>query len=268
LLVPLALLLFPAALPAQTPGPSRPSASATKQAAKENARLRKVLAFPIDFPSKGDENLIDDKSVLGEILDVVADRYDVSFAVDEAAFRAAAGGKPFDLLGQKVFEKPFPKLVKVSFKTCLRLLLARVVLPSKDEVTFVVQGGVIEITTLRAWRARIWGEKYKGPYLPVVDVLPQRRPLGKVLEELAADSGFNIVQDPRAARQLRTPVAVNLRDTPLDTAVLVLADMAGLRAVLKDNVLYVTTPENAPRLEQQAQQNRAPSARPMSRVKE
>jgi hypothetical protein len=40
-----------------------------------------------------------------------------------------------------------------------------------------------------------------------------------------------------------------LTNVPLDTAVQLLADMAELKVVHRDNVLYVTTPEHAAKLE-------------------
>ena len=44
------------------------------------------------------------------------------------------------------------------------------------------------------------------------------------------------------------PVTASLLNVPVDSAVLILAEMAELKPVLIDRVIYVTTPENATRL--------------------
>jgi hypothetical protein len=43
-------------------------------------------------------------------------------------------------------------------------------------------------------------------------------------------------------------VTATLNSVPIETAVLILADMADLRLVVLDNVLFVTTKENAEQL--------------------
>jgi len=54
-------------------------------------------------------------------------------------------------------------------------------------------------------------------------------------------------------------VTATLNNVPIDTAVLILSDMADLRPVALDNVLYVTTSENAEylRARQEEQRKRA-----------
>jgi hypothetical protein len=262
LLVLLALLVFSAGLPAQSPdGSGYAGVRDPRALAKKNARLRRLLETRVSFPLPGDEDYLDEKTTLDELLDLLGDRHDVNFLVNEVAFKEAARGKEFDVLRKKVFARGFPKLVNVSLKSVLQAALNRVSLPSEDWATFIVRDGSVEITTSQRQRARIWGDNYNGPCLPAVDTHPQRRPLSKVLAELADDAAFTIVQDPRAARQLKTPVTANFCDAPLDTAVEILADLAGLCAVLKDKALYVTTPENALRL---AQQDGATPAQPQS----
>jgi hypothetical protein len=266
LLVTLGLLVSSAGVAAQSPdttGPDQgpPSPQALRALARRNASLRKVLTKPIDFPRKEDEDLIDAKTTLGELLDVLGDRYDFQVTVDEPAFRAAAGGKAFEVMEQKVLEKPFPRMIRVSLGSVLQQILSRVPLTNNDYATFIVCRDFIEITTGGAKRARIWGENYEGPEWPLVNMQLERQPLGKALEELPT-GGLNIVLNPRAARQLKTPVTATFHDAPVDTVVEILADMADLRAVLKDNVLYVTTPENTPRPAQPPDNRASPTAAP------
>ena len=49
----------------------------------------------------------------------------------------------------------------------------------------------------------------------------------------------------------RRPITATFAHVPVDSAVQLLADMAGLRMVVVDNVLYVTSPENAKDLQAQ-----------------
>jgi hypothetical protein len=58
-----------------------------------------------------------------------------------------------------------------------------------------------------------------------------------------------VLVDPRPAEKIKTGVTAKLKNVPLDSAVQLLADMADLKAVLQDNVLYVTSKENAKDLE-------------------
>jgi type II secretory pathway component HofQ len=81
--------------------------------------------------------------------------------------------------------------------------------------------------------------------LPLVAQQFRKVPLEKALDDLADLSGFNIVLDARAEEKGSTKVTARLTNVPIDTAVRVLADMAGLAVVRLDNVFYVTTPENA-----------------------
>jgi hypothetical protein len=81
--------------------------------------------------------------------------------------------------------------------------------------------------------------------------------LDEALQDLATRTGFSIVVDVRTADKKQTQVTANLANVPLDTAVLLLADMADLKPVLLDNVFYVTTPENAAKL--RAEQEQRPS---------
>lgn len=75
------------------------------------------------------------------------------------------------------------------------------------------------------------------------------RPLAAVLTQLAADTGANLVLDPRQAKAAgATPVALSVDDTPLETVVRLTAEVAGLRTVRMNNVLFVTSEERAEKL--------------------
>lgn len=75
------------------------------------------------------------------------------------------------------------------------------------------------------------------------------RSLAAVLAEMAATTGANVVLDPRQAKVAgESPISVSLQDTPLETAVRVVAEVAGLRAVRLNNVLFVTSDDRAAKL--------------------
>lgn len=71
-------------------------------------------------------------------------------------------------------------------------------------------------------------------------------------KQLAADTGVNLVIDPRLGDKANKAVTLKLDDVPLETAVYLLAELADLAAVRMNNVLFVTTPEGAKRLKPHA----------------
>jgi len=86
--------------------------------------------------------------------------------------------------------------------------------------------------------------------MPLVSVAFEKRPLTDALKELSTLTDVSVVVDSRAGeKEGNTAVTATFKNVPLDTAVRVLADIAGLSSMLIDNVLYVTTMPNAKVLE-------------------
>jgi hypothetical protein len=101
-------------------------------------RLREHLSQPVKFNGfEADPNM-----TLRNVLDHIADRFDLPFDVNEAAFEAE---RVRGVLSKPVAEKPIPKMVNVSVDTLLRKILARV--PAQSGVTYVIRRDRIEITT-------------------------------------------------------------------------------------------------------------------------
>lgn len=73
-------------------------------------------------------------------------------------------------------------------------------------------------------------------------------PFATAAKQLASDTGANVVIDPRLKDKANSGVSLKLDDVPLETAVRLLAEVADLRAVRMNNVLFVTTPERAEKL--------------------
>jgi RNA polymerase sigma factor (sigma-70 family) len=217
---------------------------------RRTLELRDKPASPVKFD--GWEN--DPKSTLQEALDHLADRFDLTFDVNEAAFKAEMVE---DVLAKPVAKKPIPKMINVRLETVLRKILARI--PARSGATFLIREDTIELPTVAAVRAEL-GVEGERPLPPLATASFHDTPLEDALRELAQITECNIVLDARAGEAAQTPVSSNLANVPVDTAVRVLADMANLELVRLDNVLYVTTRENAARLRKE--QERPTSGRP------
>ena len=200
------------------------------------------------------EGFNDPKMTLGQALDKLSKLGDVDFDVDEKSFQAETIQ---DVISTEITAaKPIPAMKNVRLRTLLRKVLARV--PSVSGAEFLVRDDAIEITTGATQSAEIWGE-YTGPHLSLVNANLDKIPLENALEELAEQTGFNLVLDNRDAEKAKTTVSARLRNTPLDTALRLLTDMTDLRAVHLDNVLYVTTKENAAVLEARLEKEKMPT---------
>jgi hypothetical protein len=196
-------------------------------------RLRQRLNIQVNL-DKG----IDPNTPLKDAIEFLADRYDLPMLIDS---------KAFETIGvQKVEEQPvqLPKMVGVSMRTVLRLLMAQI----KGDVyhgTYIVQGDcVILTTTAHVYQGEQWSLELSLPP-PTVDVDANQKPFSTVVQDIVDASGVNVLIDPKVGDKARRQISVTLGHVPVDTAVRLVSDMVGLRLVIIDNVLYVTTPENA-----------------------
>jgi RNA polymerase sigma factor (sigma-70 family) len=230
--------------------PARPAEKAADSG--RAGELRAALRAPVDFPG-----LKDPKLTLGEALEHLADRYKVTFDVNEPVFKSEGVE---DVLSTRVVDPhPIPAM-KAPLEVVLRKLLSRV--PAQSGATYLIRKGGIEVTTHRAVRVEIEFDR-RGP----LDEAPPEQepplpaliweefedvPLAMALRRLADASGFSVVLDVRASDKGKIAITARLTNVPVDTAVRLLADMTGLDAVRLDNVFYVTSPENARRLRRPA----------------
>jgi len=89
---------------------------------------------------------------------------------------------------------------------------------------------------------------YLGPArrpTAVVHVEYDRLPLGDALRDLADDSGYDVIIDPRVAEKAKAPITLGLNIVWLDNAVSLMTEMAELDWYWMDRVVYVTSRENA-----------------------
>jgi hypothetical protein len=161
-----------------------------------------------------------------------------------------------------------PKMKNVRLGTVLMRLLRQV---KGDPYTgaYLVRSDRIELTTQR----HQWVEAGADPAHPMVNldddgddpITPrefgyfgkhrrmttvvhfdfERRRLHAALSELADDTGYDIVIDPRVAEKAKEPVTLTLKNVWLDNAVNVLTDLTGLDWVWRDRIVYVTSKEDA-----------------------
>jgi hypothetical protein len=211
-----------------------------KQEARQDARgleLRDKLGKPVDY-----QGIDDPKVTLQEVLDQLAQVYDLSFDVNEKAFRDVELGDVHKY--EVACRQPIPRM-NTSLGNVLQKILSRV---GDSRATYVFRKDVIEITTWKAVRAEFYPNRDEGLLLSLIHADFNERPLDEALRELARSSGISIIVDKQIAKTAKTPITAEFSNVPLDTAVRLLANMITLKMVQVDNVLYVTTKENAAEL--------------------
>jgi hypothetical protein len=89
-----------------------------------------------------------------------------------------------------------------------------------------------------------------------VNVDAQGMTLSKVLQQLADETGVNVLIDQRVEKQAERSVTAQFDDVPVDSAVRLVSEVASLKAIQVDNVLLITTPEHAARIRQEELEDR------------
>ena len=83
--------------------------------------------------------------------------------------------------------------------------------------------------------------------------------MSKVLQQLADETGVNVVIDQRVEKQAERAVVAQFDDVPIDSAVRLVSEVVSLKAMQVDNVLLITTPEHAAKIRQEEAEDRATS---------
>jgi hypothetical protein len=206
--------------------------------------------------------LDDPKTSLIEALDQLSRIHRLTFDVKEKAFVAE---EVADVLKQEIANpNPVPPM-KARLGFVLKKILERV--QSKSGAIYLVRGDRIEITTLAAFRAEV-GRKDGVSPLPIVNVVADRRPLDECLAQMADQAERNIVFDPRLSDFARTGITACMLNTPFESALFLVTEMADLSFVRMDNNYYVTSRERAATLKGDWQRQRpAPVAEANKEVK-
>jgi hypothetical protein len=219
-------------------------------------KLHEVLESP---ESVYPELPADPQTHLGLVLNSLSQKYSrlgdnppfsLKFEIDVQAFKAEGIE---DVAGfQVVKEIPLPKVINTTPRRFIALVLARVNVPSGAAI--IVRDSFVEITTNKAVRKRIWGN-HPGPFLPLVHVRFEKKPLADALKVLAKQSEYNVLLDGKVGEKARTPITSEFSNLPLDSAVALLADMADLTTILQDNAIYVTMRRSAAQLKSELKPN-------------
>ena len=158
---------------------------------------------------------------------------DVQIVIDHEAFMGDKGQRLF-VLGSQVELPPVP--TKMTANMALRLVVSQV---GEVEATYLLRSGQILITSDKRARSSYFVKNAEV----IVDL--KNRPITDALDALAEQSGVSIIVDGRVSKKARAEVTARFAGK-LDTAVRLLTDsVVGLKHVVVDNVVYVTSPTNA-----------------------
>lgn len=245
--------------------------------------LRTALAKPFSELPEG-------KVTLRELLDLLADRHGVSARLDTAAFKrlgsAANPGPAAAALPRERFLAAAQADGPVDEETAavLRHYDQAIQLPTARGLTVadVLGEAVAQLPGRCAYRVRgnqiLIRPAYIPPVIPggganpneafapmvpqhqlleqivgePVSVSVENKSLADAVKELRKLTGANIVLDARCKDQAKEMVDGTFDDARLLNVLSVLADMCDLKAVSANNVFYVTTPENAAKLQKEA----------------
>jgi type II secretory pathway component GspD/PulD (secretin) len=188
---------------------------------------------------------------LKEALGLFYDKFDglgkaLPILIDTAAFKEEDPNAD-DIRETDLQFPDYPR--KMPFVAALRLALYQV--QSKAGATFLIRPGMyVEITTLkRASAENLVKQKV------LIDF--RKRPVAEVLEELADLTSTTVILDERVGKKADTPITAIFRnEITLADALTLVTDMADLKVVYLDSAVYVTTPENARRIQQEMRESR------------
>ncbi len=210
----------------------------------------------VDFPGFDDPKL-----TLQDALEYLANRYDLAFDVDEKAFGQKFGKDgQGSVLTEEIAKTPLPPARNARLDNVIRKILVRIDVPSG--ATYLIRRDHVYITTQAAASKEILGDP-KLPLPPLVQGRVDKCPLQNALSEIAESTEVSVVLDESVAEKGSQTVTARFLNTPVDTAVRVLANRANLSVVRLDNVLYVTTPEKAASLRRELEAEKGKSPRPM-----
>lgn len=133
------------------------------------------------------------------------------------------------------------KLPNVKLRSGLRVLL------SQCNLNYAIVGDLVVITTEEL---AIQRQARQRVNLDLKEV-----PLKMALHQLACETATNLVLDARTGKEGQTPVTLTLEDVPLETAVRLLAELAGLKPARIGNVFFVTTEARADKLRADPENN-------------
>jgi hypothetical protein len=190
----------------------------------------------------------DAKTTLAEVLEQYSKLFNLPITINERAFQDDNANAV--LKAEIVAIEPLPPMKNARLDTVLQRVLSRV--PCESGATFTIRSDRIEITTTKAQRAEFWPhvpEEANATYFPLVHADFEKKPLDAALKELVEQTEVTIVLDTKVIEKEMPAVTARLANTPLDSAVIILAEMTDLRPVRMGRTIFVTSPKKAEALE-------------------
>ena len=192
------------------------------------------------------EGFNDPRTTLQDGLDYLADRYDLSFDVDEKAFAQAFGKKNARFAANEpIATTPIPPMRNVALERVLEKIIAR--LDVASGATFLIGRGQILITTRAAASKEILGDS-SLPLPRLIHRRMEKRQLRDALDEIAEHSDATVVLDESVGEKAKETISARFLNATPESAVRIIADRYDLTVVHLDNVLYVTSREKAAKL--------------------
>jgi hypothetical protein len=181
-------------------------------------KVRKALDAPI--------TLRIDKQPLTAAVEMLKEKGKVNLVLDTLSIEQQLGSQP-----------PTPvdvDLKEVKLKAALRAVL------EPYGLSYAVVGDTVLITTEQTAVLRQMSQR--------VNVDLEKAEFGQALKQLGRETGVNLILDSRVEKEVKAPVTLQLEGVPLETAVRLLSEMAGLKPVRIGNVLFVTDKKTAAEL--------------------
>jgi hypothetical protein len=205
--------------------------------APRSANLWNILDMPVEMQSF--QGPMSFKDALRDLHDVLAKKgLELPIVVNVEAFKTENPDAPSIYDTQIIFPR-WPK--KMPIGLVLEQMLAKFNPPN---ATYIIRRSSIVVTTMND------ASPDNLRQVPIQAGF-NRRPLAEVLDELSDITGMDIWLDSRLGDKAKTPVTARFRNCGLDDALLVVADMADLKAVFLSTGFYVTTPANAEKIKQE-----------------
>jgi hypothetical protein len=203
---------------AEARGASSPGGTETKPEKETPAeRIRRMLEMRISFDLP--------QNSLSEMIRLIHDQTNLNFVLDRLTLQQ---------MGINADEAQVTTQLKTKVGSGLRRIL------SQYSLSYVIIGDMVLITSEETAIQRQLRQR--------VSVRFENLQLNAALRQLARETATNLVIDARVSKKALKPVTVTLDEVPLETAVKLLANLAGLKPVRVGNVLYVTTKSNAAEL--------------------
>jgi hypothetical protein len=227
-----AALAFALALAAAPAAPVPPAQDSKKAGETAAERVRKALDQTI-------ANLEIDNQQLNLALEQLHEETKINFVIDRVTIAQLMGLDIDNNAPVRV------KLQNAKAKTALRNIL------NQYSLAYAIVGDTVLITSEEMAVYRQLKQR--------VSVDLDRVPMDKALKGLARETGTNLLVDGRAQKESQAAVSLQLEDVPLETAVRLIAEGAGLKPVRMGNVVLVTTRSHA--IELRSEPELAPSPR-------